>query len=184
MADQRPIYLDYQASTPCDPRVVAAMLPFFTEHYGNPHARTHTYGWTAEEAVETARAQIAQEIHADPREIIFTSGATEANNLALKGVARFYQSRGTKNHIITTQIEHDCVLASCRFLEKHGFSVTYLPVQRDGLIDLENLRHTITEETLLVSIMAANNEIGVLQPLTEIGALCREQGVFFHTDAA
>jgi cysteine desulfurase len=160
------------------------MLPFFTEHYGNPHARTHTYGWTAEEAVETARAQIAQEIHADPREIIFTSGATEANNLALKGVARFYQSRGTKNHIITTQIEHDCVLASCRFLEKHGFSVTYLPVQRDGLIDLENLRHTITEETLLVSIMAANNEIGVLQPLTEIGALCREQGVFFHTDAA
>ncbi|MDR1266807.1 MAG: IscS subfamily cysteine desulfurase [Holosporales bacterium] len=181
---QKPIYLDYQASTPCDPRVVEAMLPFFTEYCGNPHARTHVYGWTAEEAVESARAQIAQEIHADPREIIFTSGATEANNLAIKGTARFYEERGSRHHILTSQIEHDCVLESCRFLEKCGFSVTYLPVQSDGIVDLKLLRQAITEKTLLVSIMAANNEIGVLQPLADIGAICRERGVFFHTDAA
>ncbi|MDR2416989.1 MAG: IscS subfamily cysteine desulfurase [Holosporales bacterium] len=181
---RRPIYLDYQATTPCDPRVMEKMLPFFSEHYGNPHARTHVYGWTAEEAVETARAQIAQEIHADPREIIFTSGATEANNLALKGVAFSHKDRSAKRHIITTQIEHDCVLESCCFLEKQGFSVTYLPVQRDGLVTLDVLQQALTEETLLVSIMAANNEIGVIQPIREIGALCREYGVFFHTDAA
>ncbi|MDR0406755.1 MAG: IscS subfamily cysteine desulfurase [Holosporales bacterium] len=182
--EERPIYLDYQATTPCDPCVVEAMLPFFTERCGNPHARAHAYGWEAEEAIETARSRIAQAINADPREVIFTSGATEANNLALKGVAQFYKDRGHKKHIITTQIEHDCVLESCRSLEKQGFMVTYLPVQKDGLVVLDDLRKAITEETLLVSIMTANNEIGVIQPIAEIGALCREAGIFFHTDAA
>jgi len=177
-----PIYLDYQATTPCDPRVVEAMLPYFTEHFGNPHSRNHKYGWDAEAAVEKARAQIASIIKADEKEIIFTSGATESNNLALKGVARFFKDK--KNHIITTNTEHKCVLDSCRHLEQEGFKITYLPVQQNGLINLDDLRAAITPQTVVVSIMAVNNEIGVIQPLAEIGAICREKGVFFHTDAA
>jgi cysteine desulfurase len=177
-----PVYLDYQATTPCDRRVVEAMMPFFTEAFGNPHSRNHYYGWQAEEAVEQARAQIAHLIGANQREIIFTSGATESNNLALKGVARFYKDK--KNHIITCVTEHKCVLDSCRHLELEGFEVTYLPVQKSGLIDLAQLQDAITEKTVMVSIMAVNNEIGVIQPLKEIGALCRSRKVFFHTDAA
>jgi cysteine desulfurase len=176
------IYLDYQSTTPCDPRVLEKMLPYFTQHFGNPHSRSHPHGWTAEEAVETARQQISEGIGADPREIIFTSGATESNNLAIKGVAQFYKDQ--KNHIITCVTEHKCILDSCRHLEQEGFNVTYLPVQKNGLIDLNLLESSITPKTILVSIMAVNNEIGVIQPLAEIGAICREKGVFFHTDAA
>ena len=178
----QPIYLDYQATTPLDPRVLNAMMPYFQEKFGNPHSRNHLYGWEAEESVETARGQIASLIGADPREIIFTSGATESNNLALKGVVDFYGQQ--KNHIITCVTEHKCILDTCRHLEQKGFKVTYLPVQSNGLIDLEQLEHTITDQTLLVSIMAVNNEIGVIQPLEEIGKLCRRKGIFFHTDAA
>lgn len=177
-----PIYLDYQATTPCDPRVVEAMLPYFTEKFGNPHSRNHQYGWDAEAGVEKARAQVASIIGADEKEIIFTSGATESNNLAIKGVAHFYKDK--KNHIITTVTEHKCVLDSCRHLELEGFEVTYLPVQQNGLIDLDVLRKAITPKTAIVSIMAVNNEIGVIQPLAEIGKICRENHVFFHTDAA
>jgi cysteine desulfurase len=177
-----PIYLDYQATTPCDPRVVEAMLPYFTQHFGNPHSRNHSYGWEAEEAVEKARKQIADLIGADEKEVIFTSGATESNNLALKGVAHF--QKGRKDHIITVVTEHKCVLDSCRHLELEGFKVTYLPVKQDGLIDLEQLKAAITDKTAIVSVMAVNNEIGVIQPLAEIGAICRERGVVFHTDAA
>ncbi|MCU0893812.1 MAG: IscS subfamily cysteine desulfurase [Rhodospirillales bacterium] len=177
-----PIYLDYQATTPCDRRVVEAMLPYFTERFGNPHSRNHDYGWAAEEAVEIARAQIAHIIGANEKEIIFTSGATESNNLAIKGVARFNKDR--KNHIITCVTEHKCVLDSCRHLELDGFDVTYLPVQANGLIDLDQLREAITDKTVLVSIMAVNNEIGVVQPLKAIGEICRERKVYFHTDAA
>lgn len=178
----RPIYLDYQSTTPCDPRVLAAMLPYFTEEFGNPHSRSHAYGWRAEEVVEEARAKIAQLIKADTKGVIFTSGATESNNIALKGVAHFY--RAQKNHIVTCATEHKCVLDSCRHLEQEGFKVTYLPVSNLGIIDLDQLRDAITERTSLVSIMAVNNEIGVIQPLAEIGKICREKGVFFHTDAA
>jgi len=177
-----PVYLDYQATTPADPRVVEAMLPYFTEVYGNPHSRSHIYGWQAEEAVEKARGQIAAIIGADPKEIIFTSGATESNNLAIKGVAHFYKER--KNHIVTCVTEHKCVLESCRHLQQEGFEVTYLPVQKSGLIRLEDLEKAITDNTVLVSIMAVHNEIGVIQPLKEIGALCRSRSVFFHTDCA
>jgi cysteine desulfurase len=177
-----PIYLDYQATTPCDPRVVEAMLPYFTEKFGNPHSRNHQYGWEAEDAVETSRKQIASIIGADEKEIIFTSGATESNNLALKGVARFYKDK--KNHLVTVVTEHKCVLDSARHLEEEGFTVTYLPVKQDGLVDLEQLKNAITDKTVLVSVMAANNEIGVIQPLAEIGEICRSRGVFFHTDAA
>src|SRR5215472_4279633 len=177
-----PIYLDYQATTPTDPRVVDAMLPYFTQKFGNPHSRNHGYGWEAEEAVETAREQVAAIINADPREIIFTSGATESNNLALKGVMHFHKAK--KNHLITCVTEHKCVLDSARHLELEGFEVTYLPVKPDGLVDLEVLAAAITPRTALVSIMAANNEIGVIQPVAEIGALCRAKGVYFHTDAA
>src|SRR5215470_14901663 len=177
-----PIYLDYQATTPTDPRVVEAMLPYFTMHFGNPHSRNHAYGWEAETAVEKARAQVASIIGADEKEIIFTSGATESNNLALKGVAHFHKER--KNHLITVVTEHKCVLDSCRHLELEGFKVTYLPVQQNGLIDLEQLKAAITDKTSIVSIMSVNNEIGVIQPIAEIGAICRERGVFFHTDAA
>jgi len=177
-----PIYLDYQSTTPCDPRVVEAMLPYFTEKFGNPHSRNHHFGWDAESAVEAARAQVAGIIGADAREIVFTSGATESNNLALKGVMHFYKDR--KNHLITTVTEHKCVLDSARHLELEGCKVTYLPVQQNGLVDLQALADAITKETALVSIMAVNNEIGVIQPLTEIGALCRARGVYFHTDAA
>src|SRR6185295_12558438 len=177
-----PVYLDYQATTPCDPRVVQAMLPYFTEKFGNPHSRNHSYGWESEEAVEKARAQIATLIGADEKEIIFTSGATESNNLAIKGVAHFQKDR--KNHIITVVTEHKCVLDSCRHLELEGFKVTYLPVKQDGLVDLEVLKAAITDKTAIVSVMAVNNEIGVIQPIAEIGAICRERGVVFHTDAA
>ena len=176
------VYLDYQATTPTDPRVVEAMLPYFSQKYGNPHSRSHSIGWEAEEAVEKARGQIASLIGADPREIIFTSGATESNNLALKGVARFYKDR--KNHIITLVTEHKCVLDTARHLEDEGIDVTYLSVGENGLVDLDRLKAAITEKTLLVSIMAANNEIGVIQPIGEIGAICRERGVFLHTDGA
>lgn len=176
------IYLDYQATTPTDPRVVEAMLPYFTEVFGNPHSRSHAYGWQAEEAVETARKQIADVIGASEKEIIFTSGATESNNLALKGLAKFYGDE--KNHIITVLTEHKCVLESCRFLEEEGFEVTYLPVDQQGFIDLEQLKAAIKDTTLVVSIMAANNEIGTIQKIKEIGQITRERGVFFHTDAA
>lgn len=180
--NSNPIYLDYQATTPMDPRVLEAMMPYFTTKFGNPHSRSHAYGWEAEEAVEKARGQIASIIGADEKEIIFTSGATESNNLAIKGVAEFYGDK--KNEIITTVTEHKCVLDTCRHLEQKGFKVTYLPVQPNGLIDLDQLRAAITDKTVLVSIMAVNNEIGVIQPLAEIGAICREKGAFFHTDAA
>jgi len=176
------IYLDYQSTTPCDPRVVDKMLPYFTQIFGNPHSRNHPHGWAAEEAVEKARGQIAALIGADPREIIFTSGATESNNLALKGVTGFYGKE--KNHVITCVTEHKCVLDACRHLEQEGFSVTYLPVRSNGLIDLDHLRSAIRPNTVMVSIMAVNNEIGVIQPLAEIGRICRDAGVFFHTDAA
>ncbi|MBP6985009.1 MAG: IscS subfamily cysteine desulfurase [Alphaproteobacteria bacterium] len=175
-------YLDYQATTPCDPRVVEKMIPHFTENFGNPHSRNHAYGWKAESAIEEARSQIAHMIGADKKDIIFTSGATESNNLALKGVMNFYKD--TKNHIITTVTEHKCVLDTCRHLEESGFEVTYLPVLSTGLLDLDVLRSAITEKTALVSVMATHNEIGVQQPIKEIGQICRERGVFFHTDAA
>ncbi len=177
-----PIYLDYQATTPTDPRVVEAMTPYWTEKFGNPHSRNHHYGWEAEKAVEDARAQIASIIGANPKEVIFTSGATESNNLALKGVARFYKDK--KNHIVTCVTEHKCILDTCRHLEQEGFDVTYLHVGKNGLIDLDDLRGAITDKTAIVSIMAVNNEIGVIQPIKEIGAICRENKVFFHTDAA
>jgi cysteine desulfurase len=182
MTREKLIYLDYQATTPCDPRVFQEMIPFFCERFGNPHSRNHALGWEAEEAVETARAQVASLIGANPKEIIFTSGATESNNLALKGVSEFY--RDQKNHIITCVTEHKCVLDTCRHLEQKGMRVTYLPVSPNGLIDVVQLEKEITPQTVLVSIMAVNNEIGVIQPLKEIGKLCRERGVFFHTDAA
>ena len=180
--DKSPIYLDYQATTPTDPRVVEAMLPYFTEKFGNPHSRSHQFGWEAEDAVEVARDRIASLIGANPKEIIFTSGATESNNLALKGVARFYREK--KDHIITCVTEHKCVLDTARHLEQDGFAVTYLPVEKNGLIDLDFLADSITEQTVIVSIMAVHNEIGVIQPIAEIGAICRERRVFFHTDAA
>lgn len=178
----RPVYLDMQSTTPVDPRVADAMIPHLTTHYGNPHSRTHAYGWEAEKAVDEARGQVASLIGADAREIIFTSGATESNNMVVKGVAMFYKAR--KNHVVTTQTEHKCVLDSCRWLQQRGFDVTYLPVKSDGLIDLDELRESIRPETSLVSVMAVNNEIGVVQPLEEIGKICREKGAFFHTDAA
>ena len=178
----RPIYLDYQATTPCDPRVVEAMLPFFTERFGNPHSVHHGYGGQAEAAVETARAQVAALIGAEPREIVFTSGATEANNLAIKGVARFHRER--RGHLVSCTTEHKCVLEAVRHLEREGIRVTRLAVGADGLIDLAELEAALTEETALVTIMAVNNEIGVIQPLAEIGALCRERGALFHSDAA
>ena len=176
------IYMDYQASTPCDPRVFEKMSPYFCSVFGNPHSRNHVYGWLAEEAIELARHQVADLINADEREIIFTSGATESNNLAIKGVASFYGDQ--RRHIVTCVTEHKCVLESCRSLEKQGFDVTYLPVQQNGLIDLNLLEASLCDDTLLVSIMAVNNEIGVIQPIKEIGALCRKRNIFFHTDAA
>ncbi|EMC99347.1 hypothetical protein BAUCODRAFT_146307 [Baudoinia panamericana UAMH 10762] len=180
----RPIYLDMQATTPTDPRVLDAMLPFYTGLYGNPHSRTHAYGWETEKAVEAARKHIADLIGADPKEIIFTSGATESNNMSIKGVARFFKKSGKKNHIITCQTEHKCVLDSCRHLQDEGFEVTYLPVQENGLVNMEELERSIRPETCLVSIMTVNNEIGVVQPVDEIGRLCRSKKVFFHTDGA
>ncbi|MBI1362915.1 MAG: IscS subfamily cysteine desulfurase [Proteobacteria bacterium] len=179
---KKPVYLDYQATTPTDPRVVDYMVPFFYEKFGNPHSRSHVYGWNAEAEVEAARAKVAAVIGADPKEIVFTSGATESNNTAIKGIASFYKDQG--NHIITVQTEHKCVLDTCRHLEQEGFDVTYLPVEANGLLDMEKFKSAITDKTILVSVMAANNEIGVLQPIAEIGAICREKGIKFHTDAA
>ncbi|MEO1466266.1 MAG: aminotransferase class V-fold PLP-dependent enzyme [Cyanobacteria bacterium J06629_2] len=179
---QRPIYLDAHATTPMDKRVLDAMLPYFTESFGNPSTNTHVYGWEASAAVKQAREAIASLINATPEEIVFTSGATEANNLAIKGVAEAYFDRG--KHIITLATEHRAVLDPCSYLETLGFEVTYLPVQENGLLDLTDLENAIREDTILVSVMAANNEIGVLQPLTEIGALCYSRDVLFHTDAA
>jgi len=179
---KKPIYLDYQATTPMDGRVLEKMLPYFTEKFGNPHSRSHAYGWEAEAACDLAREQVADLIGANEKEIVFTSGATESNNIAIKGVARFYKDQ--KNHIITPVTEHKCVLDSARHLQQEGFEVTYLPVQKNGLVDLEALKAAIKPNTLLVSVMAVNNEIGVIQPLAEIGKICRERGVFFHTDAA
>jgi cysteine desulfurase len=173
-----------QATTPVDPRVLDAMLPYMTGLFGNPHSRTHAYGWETEKAVEDAREHIANLIGADPKEIIFTSGATESNNMSIKGVARFFGRAGTKKHIITCQTEHKCVLDSCRHLQDDGFNVTYLPVDSNGLIDLQQLEKAMRPDTVLVSIMTVNNEIGVVQPIEEIGKLCRSKKIFFHTDAA
>ena len=177
-----PIYMDYQSTTPMDPRALECMLPYFITKFGNPHSRSHSFGWEAEEAVEMSRKKVARLIGADSKEIVFTSGATESNNLAIKGIAKFYGSK--KNHIITVISEHKCVLDACRHLENEGFKVTYLPIQTNGLIDLQQLRNAITEQTMLVSVMAVNNEIGVIQPIKEIGKICRELGVFFHSDIA
>ncbi|XP_025411293.1 cysteine desulfurase, mitochondrial isoform X2 [Sipha flava] len=178
----KPLYLDAQATTPLDPRVLDAMMPYLTYSYGNPHSRTHMYGWESEEAVETARQHISDLIGANSKEIIFTSGATESNNMAIKGIARFYGSK--KRHIITTQTEHKCVLDSCRALTGEGFEITYLPVKSTGVISLDELNSAIRPDTALISIMAVNNEIGVIQPIKEIGELCKSKNVFFHTDAA
>ncbi|BAZ45066.1 class V aminotransferase [Chondrocystis sp. NIES-4102] len=179
---QRPIYLDAHATTPLDQRVLDAMLPYFTEYFGNPSTNSHVYGWEANAGVKQAREAIASIINATPEEIVFTSGATEANNLAIKGVAEAYFEQG--RHIITVVTEHRAVLDPCAYLENLGFEVTYLPVQPDGLLDLTQLASAIREDTILVSVMAANNEIGVLQPLQAIGELCHSRGVLFHTDAA
>ena len=177
-----PIYLDNQSTTPTDPRVVEAMLPYFTEKFGNPHSGGHAFGWEAEDGVEAARQQIADLIGAESREIIFTSGATESNNLAIKGAAQF--NRSSCNHLITTKVEHKCVLECFRRLESEGFRVTYLDVNPDGLINLDDLTAAFEEGTLLVSVIGVHNEVGVIQPLAEIGAMCRERGVYFHTDCA
>jgi cysteine desulfurase len=176
-----PIYMDYHATTPVDPRVLEAMMPFFNQHFGNPASRNHAFGWEAEEAVENARKHVADLIGATAKEIIFTSGATESNNLAIKGVAEMYREKG--NHLITCVTEHKAVIDTCKKLEKQGARVTYLPVQKDGRIDLADLRAAITDKTILISIMSANNEIGVLQPIAEIGAIAKEKGIIFHSDA-
>jgi cysteine desulfurase len=176
-----PIYMDYHATTPMDPRVFAAMKPYFLETFGNAASRNHSFGWEAEEAVEKSRKQIAGLIGATAKEIVFTSGATESNNLALKGVAEMYAEKG--NHIITAATEHKAILDTCKRLEKHGVRVTYLPVQQNGLVDLEQLAAAITDKTILISIMYANNEIGVIQPIAEIGKLAKSKGVLLHTDA-
>jgi len=176
-----PIYMDNHATTPVDPRVLEEMLPYFTDKFGNAASRNHPFGWVAEEGVEQARERIAKLVGATTKEIIFTSGATESDNLAIKGVAEMYREKG--NHIITAVTEHKAVLDTCKRLEKYGYRVTYLPVQKNGLIDLDDLKRAIDDKTILVTIMAANNEIGVLQPWREIGKICRERGVLFHSDA-
>ncbi|MBC7928072.1 MAG: IscS subfamily cysteine desulfurase [Bryobacteraceae bacterium] len=180
MSVKLPVYLDNHATTPMDPRVLEAMIPWFTEKFGNAASRNHSFGWEAEEAVEKARKQIAELIGANPKEIIFTSGATESNNLAIKGVAEMYAEKG--NHIITAASEHKAILDTCKRLEKDGLRITYLPLKADGLVDLDMLRESITDKTILVTIMYANNEIGVVQPVREIGQICHEKGVLFHTD--
>ena len=179
---QRPIYLDCHSTTPVDERVVSAMLPYFTEHFGNPASASHIYGWEAEAAVRKTREIIAAAINATPEEIIFTSGATEANNLAIKGVAEAYFSKG--QHIITVATEHNAVTDTCNYLKTLGFDITFLPVQKDGIINLKDLEKAFRDDTILVSVMAANNEIGVLQPLTKIGAMCRDRNIIFHSDSA
>lgn len=178
----RPLYLDVQATSPVDPRVLDAMLPYYLSRFGNPHSRTHLYGWESDDAVERGRAQVAALINASPKEIVFTSGATESNNISIKGVLHFYKDK--KRHVITTQTEHKCVLDSCRHLQQEGFEVTYLPVRSDGLVDLNQLRAAIRPDTGLVSVMMVNNEIGVIQPMEEIGKICKEFNVPLHTDAA
>ncbi|MBD3892318.1 IscS subfamily cysteine desulfurase [Hydrogenophaga sp.] len=177
-----PIYMDYSATNPCDPRVVEAMIPWLHEHFGNPASRSHAWGWEAEKAVETAREQVAALIGADPREIVWTSGATESNNLALKGAAHFYQSKG--KHLITVKTEHKAVLDTCRELERQGFELTYLDVQSDGLLDLDVFKAALRPDTIVASVMFVNNEIGVIQDIAAIGAICRARGVIFHVDAA
>jgi len=182
MTPHFPIYLDYGATTPVDPRVVDAMIPWLREHFGNPASRSHAWGWEAEEAVEQARAQVAGLIGADPREIVWTSGATESNNLALKGAAQFYKSRG--KHIVTVKTEHKAVLDTVRELERQGFEATYLDVEPDGLLDLDKFKAALRPDTILASVMFVNNEIGVIQDIPAIGAICRERGIVFHVDAA
>jgi cysteine desulfurase len=182
MTPHFPIYLDYGATTPVDPRVVDAMIPWLREHFGNPASRSHAWGWEAEAAVEKARGDVADLIGADPREIVWTSGATESNNLAIKGAAHFYKTRG--KHLITVKTEHKAVLDPMRELERQGFEVSYLDVQEDGLLDLEVLKAAIRPDTILISVMFVNNEIGVIQDIPAIGALCREKGIIFHVDAA
>jgi cysteine desulfurase len=182
MTPHFPIYMDYGATNPVDPRVVDVMVPWLREHFGNPASRSHAWGWEAEEAVEKARGQVAALLGADPREIVWTSGATESNNLAIKGAAHFYQTRG--KHLITVKTEHKAVLDTCRELERQGFEVTYLDVQEDGLVDLDRLRDAMRADTILVSVMFVNNEIGVIQDIATIGAMCRERGIVFHVDAA
>ena len=177
-----PIYLDYSATTPVDPRVAAKMIPWLTEHFGNPASRSHAYGWDAEQAVEDAREQVAALVNADAKEIIWTSGATESNNLAIKGAAHFYQGKG--KHLITLKTEHKAVLDTVRELEREGFDATYLDVKENGLVDLEVLKAAIRPDTVVVSVMFVNNEVGVVQPIAEIGEICREKGVIFHVDAA
>ena len=177
-----PIYMDYSSTNPCDPRVVDAMIPWLREHFGNPASRSHAWGWEAEAVVEKSREQVAARIGADPREIVWTSGATESNNLALKGAAHFYKTKG--KHLITVKTEHKAVLDTCRELERQGFEVTYLDVQPDGMLDLDVLRTAIRPDTIVVSVMFVNNEIGVIQDKASIGALCRDQGLIFHSDAA
>lgn len=179
---RRPIYLDYAATTPVDPRVRDAMIPWLTERFGNPASRTHAYGWEAEKAVEEARSRVAELVGCEPRELVWTSGATEADNLAIKGVAEFYRDQG--RHLITLQTEHKAVLDSVKALEARGFTATYLPVQENGLVDLDELERALRPDTLLVSVALVNSEIGVIQPIEEIGALCRERGILFHVDAA
>jgi cysteine desulfurase len=177
-----PIYLDYSATTPVDPRVAEKMIPYLTEHFGNPASRSHSFGWTAEAAIEEAREQVAALVNADPKEIIWTSGATESNNLAIKGAAHFYSGRG--KHIITVKTEHKAVLDTCRELERQGFEVTYLAVQENGLMDLDAFKAAIRPDTILVSVMFVNNEIGVIQDIPAIGEICREKGILFHVDSA
>ncbi|WP_175722401.1 IscS subfamily cysteine desulfurase [Burkholderia ambifaria] len=177
----RPIYMDYSATTPVDPRVVDKMVPFLHEQFGNPASRSHSYGWDAEQGVEEARAHVAALLGADPREIVWTSGATEGNNLAIKGAAHFYQGKG--KHLVTVKTEHKAVLDTCRELERQGFDVTYLDVREDGLLDLDTLQQALRADTILVSVMLANNETGVIQPVAEIGAMCRARGIVFHCDA-
>jgi cysteine desulfurase len=182
MTPHFPIYLDYSATTPCDPRVVDAMVPWLREHFGNPASRSHAWGWEAEAAVEKAREQVAALVGADPREIIWTSGATESINLALKGAAQFYKTKG--KHLITVKTEHKAVLDTMRELERQGFEVTYLDVQEDGLVDLNHFKQALRPDTILAAVMLVNNEIGVIQDIAALGAVCRERGVIFHVDAA
>jgi cysteine desulfurase len=182
MTPHLPIYMDYGATTPVDPRVVDAMVPWLREHFGNPASRSHAWGWEAEEAVERARGQVAALIGADPREIVWTSGATESNNLALKGAAHFYSTRG--KHLVTVKTEHKCVLDTMRELERQGFEVTYLDVEPNGLVDLEKFKAALRPDTILASVMFVNNEIGVIQDIAALGATCRERGIIFHSDAA